>query len=177
MPITLICGPMFAGKTEKLISFSENIEGKKTIIKYSEDKRYTELDELISHNGKIIRSSKSINFIYSNVLQDIVIQNNIILLDEGQFFNDLYDFCLQHIEKQIFIAGLDFDFKQEYFKPISDIIPICEVIHKIKGRCMKCDKLESKHSIRTINNNELILIGTSMYIAVCDDCLISEKNN
>jgi len=172
MPITLICGPMFAGKTEKLILLSENIEGKKTIIKYNEDKRYTESDELISHNGRILKSSNCVNFIYANNLRDVVLQSNIVFIDEGQFFGDLYDFCLQYIDKQIFIAGLDFDFKQEYFKPIADIIPICEVIHKIKGICMKCDRPESKHSIRTINSNELILIGTSMYIAVCDDCLI-----
>ena len=174
MTITLVCGPMFSGKTNKLIELCTQDNIKKIIIKFKRDNRYTDEKKLISNDGKILQSSEIIEIVYVNILSEL---NNLdlyekIIIDEGQFFDDLCRFCIENKNKEIIIAGLDFDFKQEWFKPIYDVIPLCDNIIKLEGKCMRCDKLGSKHSIRTIKNDDLILIGSSdIYIAVCDNCL------
>ena len=51
---------------------------------------------------------------------------DVIVIEEGQFFNNLYDFTLEAAEKDnkiIIIAGLDGDSNREEFGDIIKLIP------------------------------------------------------
>ena len=88
MSLHVILGPMFSGKTSKLLEIYEqcilsNISV--LVINHSSDTRYSD-SMLSTHNKKMIPCR------LVEHLQDIVnASENVILINEGQFFDDLYD--------------------------------------------------------------------------------------
>ena len=89
--LEIILGPMFAGKTTKLIEKYREcafLMKKVCVINYEEDKRYDE-EKLSSHDLVKIDSTnlKHISDIFSN---DEMMESEIFLINEGQFFPDLY---------------------------------------------------------------------------------------
>jgi thymidine kinase len=143
-----ICmGPMFSGKTTQLIkSFHE----------------LTNLHKTDSIQEFIIKHKKEID------------ENDAILIDECQFFNDIEKVLnLVNMGKHVIIYGLDGDSNQNIFGNIFKLIPHCDKIKKLKGRCMKCGmEGASIYSIKLSNeNHEQICIGGSdKYISVCRKC-------
>ena len=96
-----------------------------------------------------------------------------VYINEAQFFEDLYLFVKQMLfnKKDIYIYGLDGDYKQEKIGNIIDLIPICDNIIKLNGNCYNCKNL-SIFSKRIINNKEQYLPDEKYYLPVCRKCLI-----
>ena len=110
-----------------------------------------------------------------------------ILIDEGQFFDDLFIAIKTLIlseygnnkkqnntqdkqdKKYIYICGLDGDFKQEPFdnSRILDLIPYTTQLIKLNARCYICNKT-APYTKRIINCNDTILVGgADMYQPSC----------
>jgi thymidine kinase len=191
--LTLILGPMFAGKSTYLINKAKQLlanganENEILLINHSSDMRY-DTNKICSHNGEKI-TSKSLNTL-SNIVNDILgndgIYTNIkyIFIDEGQFFNDLYQSIkslLMHYPNigehklEIFICGLDGDYKQEPFlnSRILELIPLSTHITKLNAKCSKCGNT-APFTKRIVYSSETILIGGAEdYQPVC----ITHLNN
>jgi thymidine kinase len=93
-------------------------------------------------------------------------------IDEGQFFDDIVEFCELNANKGkvVIVSALDSNFKKEAFGKILDLIPKCEEVTKLKAVCMICFK-EASFSKRICKNEDEILIGGSNeYISVCRKC-------
>ena len=175
--LELIVGPMFSGKTSYLINIFNLYNHKEKILAINNilDTRYSN-NNIVSHDGKNIPciNVENLESLFSN--KDCIIDNyDIILINEAQFFKDLYSFVLKLLEKnkKIYISGLDGDFRQNKFGYIIDLIPLCDSIIKLKANCMHCKKNNSAiFSHRIVNNNnEQTLIGANeSYIATCRDC-------
>ena len=172
--LKLIIGPMFSGKTTALIDIYNNIKNKSTaiVINHASDKRYTDKDELVSHDT---HSIPCFNFNQIREIYDIESDiNNIkhVLINEAQFFTDLVMMVTVLVEKykmNVYLAGLDGDFKQQKFGPILDLIPFCDDIIKIHGKCAYCD-LPSSFSQRISNEEQQISVGTVNYKPTCRKC-------
>jgi thymidine kinase len=178
----IILGPMFAGKSTYLINKINDLLETQTIhvgelitINNSNDSRY-DINKICSHDGFKIdcKTFNNLNDAY-NTLIETEAWNNIkfIFIDESQFFNDLYDFVkttLINTNKQIYIAGLDGDFKQESFKnsKILDLIPWATTITKLNAKCYICNKIAPYTKRLTNKSNQIILVGGSeTYQPVC----------
>ena len=64
-----------------------------------------------------------------------------ILINEGQFFDDLFEwvsYILNNFDKQIYICGLDGDYKRQKFGKILDLIPLCDKVYKLSALCGHC---------------------------------------
>ena len=64
-----------------------------------------------------------------------------IIIEEAQFFNDLYQFVIHQIdilEKNIIVVGLDGDSNRQNFGEIHKLLPICDEIIKLKAYCSIC---------------------------------------
>ena len=118
--LTIVVGPMYSGKTSYILD---------SVSKYKEDN----LDYLVFNHyldtryniNKVTNHNKvSINSLSIKNISDILDIENLgtykhILIDESQFFNDLYESILK-ISKEypnlnITCVGLDGDYKQEPF--------------------------------------------------------------
>ena len=182
MGISLIIGPMFSGKTTKLIcqmsKLSYSINNKVLFIKYDKDIRNNK--SIISHN-KIY--NPDVHVLLTNKLKDVndYIKNNKIThigIDEGQFFEDI-EYVLQwSLYVNIYIATLDSDYKQIVFGNIISLIPFCDKIKKLKATCSKCNKVNSAIISTRINekiNSRIFIGGSDDYQVLCNTCFINSK--
>ncbi len=135
--LDLIIGPMFSGKTSRLLQITRKIDQERDIsfiVKPDFDKRYEESEDethIISHDGlkrECYIVGNLINFILeienkvkkkSELRQSV--DNIWVIIDEGQFFDNLREFCekilsnsiINKIAKvKIVVSGLDGDYKK-----------------------------------------------------------------
>jgi thymidine kinase len=97
----------------------------------------------------------------------------VVIINEGQFFNDLYEVVLQmiHLKKKIYIGGLDGDFERKKFGQILDLIPLCDKVSKLTSLCSICkDGTPGIFSKRITTEKEQTVVGSDNYIPVCRKC-------
>lgn len=171
MSIEIYIGPMFAGKTTKLISmYNNNENNSKIVIDYNEQfcieklKNHTTIELENVYKGP---SLVSIENKYKNIFS-----KKYIYINECQFFRDLKEFALKCLSKNIhiYLYGLDGDYKQDLFGQTMELIPYCSYIEKIKGTCKICTK-SSLVSHRTTNETSVYLPNSNLYIPLCLTCL------
>ena len=127
--LEIILGPMFSGKTTQTIQIYNKYKyiGKKVfVINYIDDTRYD--DSMLSSHDQIkipcifisnltsIYNEKNMLLCSEMVLDSKHMHNaDVIIINEGQFFPDLFDIVLKLVEKhgkKVYICGLDGDYKQ-----------------------------------------------------------------
>jgi thymidine kinase len=105
-------------------------------------------------------------------LEDIVsLVHPIIYINEAQFFPDLLEFVKKWESKDIYIFGLDGDFQRNPMGQILQVIPLCDTVQKLKGKC-KCDK-GSLFSKRITNDMNPYLLDETAYIPLCRNCYLN----
>lgn len=98
---------------------------------------------------------------------------DVILINEGQFFPDLYEVIQQLLSlcKKIYVAGLDGDFERNKFGSLLDLIPICDKVYKMNSLCGICkDGTPGIFSKRLSCEKEQTVVGSTNYIPVCRNC-------
>lgn len=186
--LELIIGPMFSSKTTSLLEIYKKCKFCNipvSIVNHSIDKRYH--NTMMSSHDKIMAPC-----IQANKLNDIwseeycVGSNNsdkdahnllrnaeVILINEGQFFSDLYDVVIDMLsnKKKIYICGLDGDFERKKFGSILDLIPLCDKVTKLTSLCSLCkDGTPGIFSMRLTKETEQTVVGSDNYIPVCRKC-------
>ena len=170
--IELILGPMFSGKSTRLIELMRKYvyKAKKTImVKFYADQRYTEKSEVVTHD---LIKYDSIDCKILKDSFDTLKQYDVIGIDEGQFFADLVEVCeeLALMGKIVLIAALNGDFRMEPFPVIQRIISKADKIKLLKAYCFNCHK-DAKFSLRIVQSNETVLIGAGeAYKPACREC-------
>lgn len=167
--IEVICGPMFAGKTEELIRRIRRLEyAKKNVIVFKPtiDDRYA-VDEIVSHNKT---KAKSININTSkDILKHISPDTHCIVVDEAQFLDDDIVDVIQYLADKgirVIIGGLDTNFKGEPFGPMPKILAVAEFVTKLTAICVRSGQPATRTQ-RLINgkpasyNDPIVLVGAS----------------
>ena len=177
--LELILGPMFSGKTSKILDLYKQCEFSNipvVVINHTSDKRYSE-NMLSTHDLKMIPCIQASSLF--DAMEILEIKNKIndatvILINEGQFFNDLYEWTEMMVEtnhKEIYICGLDGDFNRNKFGQILDLIPLCDKVTKLKSLCSMCKNgTKALFSLRVTEEKEQVLIGSDCYKPVCRAC-------
>jgi thymidine kinase len=170
----LITGPMFAGKSTRLLGLISKLSVLKNIfiINSTLDNRYNN-DSITTHSNYSCNANSLSNLNLDNkYLQDLKKKYDVIAIDEAQFFNDLYNFvkiCLD-MDFHVIVCGLNGNYKQEKFGQILDLIPLANNIELLKGYCMICnDGTEGVFTKRILENNtdEIIVGNEDKYMCVC----------
>jgi thymidine kinase len=172
--LKIILGPMFSGKTTELMRIYNrynNCDIPCCVINHTMDqKRWNDINEMTNHNGS------KVPCVYIETLKEaipLVDKYDIFLINEGQFFEDLYDVVnlLSNLhKKKVYISGLDGDFKRRKFGSILDVIPLCDDIVKLKAICKRCKKKDAIYTHRLTHQQEQTLIGADNYTALCRTC-------
>ena len=178
--LKIILGSMFAGKTSELIKEYNKHTAcnfKCCIINHTVDNRYdTDNSKMATHNNKIVECkscSKLSELFGDNYQDDIVDKYDVFLINEGQFFEDLYncvDIIVNKKRKKVYVCGLDGDYKRKKFGSILDIIPLCDDVVKLKGICKECFFKESIFTHRLTEEKEQTLISSNKYNSLCRKC-------
>ena len=172
--IELIIGPMFSGKSTRLIGLIRKYtyKAKKTImIKFFADKRYTDKSEVVTHD---LLKYDSIDCKNLRDHLEKIKSYDVIGIDEGQFFPDLVEVCeeLALMKKTIIVAALNGDFRMEPFPVVAKLISKVDKIKLLKAYCFNCHK-DAKFTLRIVQSNETVLIGAGeAYKPACRECHI-----
>jgi len=177
--IEVICGPMFAGKTEELIrrATQAGFAGQKVqAFKHTLDNRYHE-EALISHSGT--RFPATAVPTAGEILVLIREETRVVAIDEAHFFDpELPEVCekLANQGIRVIVAGLDLDFRGKPFGSVPILMAQAEDVIKLRSICVICGSWATR-SQRLINgrpasyDDPVILVGASgVYEARCRGC-------
>lgn len=140
--IEVICGCMFAGKTEELIRRINRITyAKKSILVFKPkiDNRYDE-GSVVSHSQKKIKSIviSEANEILKHLPEKLPYA---IAIDEVQFFGEELIEVIETLANsgiRVICAGLDQDFRGEPFGIMPMILARAEFVTKLNAICQVC---------------------------------------
>ena len=179
--IEVICGSMFAGKTEELCRRIRRIQyAKKDYIVFKPviDNRYSK-EEVVSHNNTRV---KSINVGSSNDIRKYLEGKKLpyaIAIDEVQFFDKgVVALCEELADKgvRVICAGLDKDFRGEPFGVMPELLARAEEVTKLNAICQKCGAIATRTQ-RIIDGkpayyeDPVIVVGAKeCYEARCRHC-------
>ena len=178
--LEIILGSMFSGKTSRLVEIYKQCKFCNIpvlVINHSCDNRYD--DELLSTHDKIkipCIKTNSLFEVWHKYYLDINNEINkaeVILINEGQFFTDLYEVVDDMLQKgkKIYVCGLDGDFKRNRFGQILDLIPLCDKVTKLTSLCSICKNgTPGIFSKRITTEKEQTIVGSDNYIPVCRMC-------
>jgi len=147
-----------------------------TVINFSDDTRYH--DEMLSSHDKIMIPcvfSRTIGELLNN---EDVKNSDIVLINEGQFFEDLYDsviYLVEKLNKRVYVCGLDGDFKRKKFGRILDVISICDKVTKLHSKCYTCES-PAIFSHRISSETSQVVIGTNNYVPLCRKCYLCKNS-
>ncbi|AIE86176.1 thymidine kinase [Fimbriimonas ginsengisoli] len=177
--ITVVCGSMFAGKSEELIRLARRALYARKVVqvfKPTIDIRYDEAMVVthmgVSHEAAPVKSVREIR-------EQVEKETQVVLVEEAQFFDDsIVDFAVEMADagREVILAGLDQDFRRQPFGPMPKLMAVADEVIKLRAICMKCGAPAS-HTYRVINgkpahwDDPIILIGaTESYEARCRRC-------
>ena len=183
--LEIFIGPMFSGKTSKLLEIYKqctfcNIPV--CVINHSADTRYHET--MMSSHDMVMIPCIQTNEIskvwdenrYDNtneLFYQQIHSAEVILINEAQFFDDLYECVCSMLKKKkkVYISGLDGDFERKKFGQVLDLIPLCDQVTKLKSLCSLCKNgAPGIFSKRITSEKEQSIVGSDNYIPVCRAC-------
>lgn len=184
MPLHLIIGSMFSGKTETIISIARRytaINKKVLFINHILDQRYNK-DHVTSHNGTK-QECLSLEYI-KDLSAKLIKDHDVIIIEESQFFTDLYQ-TFRHfhdtellLHKSFVVAGLSGDYRANKFGEILDLIPFCDKLEKLSGFCAICKDETLGHFTKLLDNSldsKQIIVGAGeKYHCVCRKCFYNK---
>lgn len=158
--IEVICGSMFSGKTEELIRRLRRAKIAKQsveIFKPSADTRYDDTN-VVSHDENYITSIPVKSSLDILALSQ---GNNVVGIDEAQFFDDNLTEVAEKLAMRgirVIIAGLDMDYLGKPFGQIPNLLAVAEYITKVHAICPHCSSLAT-HSYRLSDEGDQVVLG------------------
>ena len=174
--LSLFIGPMYSMKTTHLIKSIKNYNtSERLIVKHIADDRYGSSNQYIATHDGIHIPSLSYQtleeFVSDNITQLLDKKIKAVFIDEGQFFDDLYNSVYDLVNlyhKDVYIAGLDGDYKRNQFGDILKLIPEADCITKLSAKCYICsNRAPFTKRLNIENNNQIIVGGNELYQPAC----------
>lgn len=174
MSLELILGPMFAGKTSALQAIIRRHEAlgiKCVVYKPISDTRYGTDYYMYNHDQSKIRAVP-IQYLSKQVRYRDYLDSKLIVIEEGQFFEDLYKFVLKAVEddqKTVVVGGLDGDCFRKPFGQILQLIPLADRVTKLTALCKGCaDGTVAMFTFRKSKSKKTVELGGSdAYMPLC----------
>lgn len=188
--LVVFTGPMFAGKSTKLINCYQESSSptyNKAVFKFAKDTRYSKDAEIVTHNRLKIPCYMitTIHEIDQYLTPDIT----ELYIDEAQFFNDIFDWLHKLINvskdsniKHIYLAGLNLDAKGQIFSAsFNDVIDIlANECHLLYATCNVCNAqathtalLAPEYTQKMEQGTNILIGGSDIFQPVCQEHFIN----
>ena len=171
--IEVICGSMFSGKTEELISRMRREMYARTpvqIFKPRTDDRYA-VGAVVSHSKRelpCVAVDKA-----SDIMMHLRPDAVVVGIDECQFFGDALlpvVETLAHRGLRVICAGLDQDFRGQPFEPMPRLMAVAEYVTKKLAICMRCGNPANRSQRLSSSDSQVLLGAEDVYEARCRRC-------
>ena len=168
---------MFSGKTTRLIQTYREYCDRHSVdnlllINHKMDAERYSADDMLTHDSD---SERCCGVSDLNTIQYDPQKIRGIFVNEAQLFNGLKKWVLTLLDRventDIYLCGLDSDFKIERFGELLDLVPYAITVTKLQGKCNTegCCR-PSMFTHRITHDTAQIVIGTDNYIPVCRQC-------
>jgi len=176
--LTVIAGPMFSGKTGKLVALVEvftRMGHRVLTVKPSVDSRYSNKNEIYSHDHRTT-PALVVDGLSPERIIDAIIQKDVdkVIFDEVQFFDK--EKVLTIIKKlkkmgvHVIASGLMYDYMRRPFGATPELMGLADERLELMAVCQKCGSL-ARHSERVKGGKSQVDVGAAdKYIAVCERC-------
>lgn len=172
--LTLLIGCMFAQKTTELlrrIRRYKSIGYNVLVVNYAEDTRYG-TNQIISHDTDSAKAHSTV--LLADIQEEVESgRYNVIIIDEGQFFKDLYQYVTEWSDRlpiHIIVAGLDGDSERRPFGDILKLIPYAERVERLTAFCAICKDGTTGHFSKYVagkKEGQVEIGGVDRYLPVC----------
>lgn len=169
--LTVICGPMFAGKSTELIrraAAATQAGTRAAAFKPRRDTRYNP-GAIAAHTGATLACTT----LDAPESLDRLTDATLVLIDEAHFFGQaLVDPVLTLLSqgRSVVIAGLERDHRGEPFEPFPRLLCEADEVVKLTCPCARCGH-PALHSQRLTDSTERIVVGgAESYEPRCRSC-------
>lgn len=138
--LEVITGPMFAGKTEELLTRLARAEREGYLViavKPSVDARYND-SFVVSHNQS---KRPALVAEASREIRDLATIYSVVGIDESHFFDDELPLVAQDLRSagcRVIADGLDFDFRTEPFASTHALASVADEAIRLEAVCDNC---------------------------------------
>jgi thymidine kinase len=177
--LTIVCGSMYAGKSEELIRRARRALFAKRVVQVFKpkiDKRYDETMVVthmgVKHKALPVRTS-------ADLAKKIEVGTDMVCIEEVQFFDEgIVDLLINLADSgyEVVAAGLDQDFTRKPFGPMPRLLACADEVIKLRAICQHCGEPAS-HTYRAVDgqpahkDDPVVLIGAvEAYEARCRKC-------
>ena len=174
--IEVICGSMFAGKTQELIRrlrLAAIARQKVQVFKHTLDGRYSR-EDLVSHDRirvpslPVRRAADIVDLLHPGT--------QVIGIDEAHFFDaKIVSVCQKLADRglRVLVAGLDQDYRARPFEAMARLMAVAEHVDKLLAICLVCGGTAGR-SQRVSDGRKRIEVGhADKYEARCRRCFQS----
>lgn len=173
--ITVFTGPMFSGKSARLIEEYNKIYNKENVLVFKPVKDTRVKSKIRTRGIESDVDAISIKDLY-DIYRIIEKQNNennkMIFMDEAQFLTGntaiLLDLSII-LNYNIYIAGLNMTSEYKPFGIMPNIMAIADKIEFLEASCYYCNK-PARYTNCLVDKTNDILVGSNEYIPVCKNC-------
>ena len=174
--VEVVCGPMFAGKTEELLRRVRRavIAGRRVIVfSHALDTRHG-ADRLASHAGTDFPSLAASN--PADIEAAVPNGTDVVAIDEAQFFGPSIVPVIGRLADRgivVIVAGLDVTFDGRPFEPLPSLMALAERVDKLTAICTVCGEeavFHVKLAATAAGPDDLVeanVGGTDLYQARC----------
>ena len=171
--ITTFIGPMFSGKSDKLIEVYNKIYNKDNIICFKPVDDSRDLGVISSRNKQsqlkcyLINKFEDILFILRGLNTPFL--GKIILIDEAQFIKgnvQYLNYLSIKLDYDIYISGLSLTSDLKPFGCMPEILSISDNIVKLWAHCYYCGRM-ADYTRCLVDKVKDVLVGNEEYIPVC----------
>ncbi len=176
---TLICGPMYSGKSTALFQRLERLlfaKKKVLMIRPKKDDRgyFThsggvDLDKLADKYAQQLSVVYYPSFSGENLDELMKAGWDAVFVDEYFMIPGIHKLCFQ-TKFDVFFGGLLASSECELFEETKKILPYCDKIKKLNSVCMNCGSELANYSFADFKKTSSIVVGDSKYKCLCQKC-------
>lgn len=177
MSLDIIIGPMFAGKSSRILSIVSRYAALETpvlVIKHADDLRYSREPEVVTHDNQRAPCI-AVRDLDALTPEDIS-RFKVIVVDEAQFFRRLVPFVewvVDSLGKHLYLVGLDGDSNRRPFGELLECIPLADRVERLTAFCRRCaNGTPAPFTYRRSgpHDQQVIVGGQDRYLALCREC-------
>jgi thymidine kinase len=178
MSLDIIIGPMFAGKSSRILSIVSRYASlgmSVLVVKHASDVRYGNEDDVITHD------QRRVPCIRVESLNEVRVESyQVIIVDEAHFFSGLVNFVKRVVEQEgrnLLLVGLDGDSHRRPFGELLECIPLADRVERITAFCRNCANGTPgmfSHRRQGPRDRQVIVGGADVYETLCRRCYLRQ---